>query len=144
MLRYYVIYRRTLKVVEVWEISGISLREFNPISIYDRKISNWISMIFHPESRQKTERQLSDLFAFSFCLEIFSTTFSKFRKFSNEYNVWNDSKFFFSHLYARVHIYFLKHNFITISIAIFLFPAFSTNINTRENIFSFFLSRAHT
>lgn len=85
------------------------------------------------DSRQKTMRQL---------LDFFFAIFSKFRKFSNKYNVRNDSKFFFPRLYA--YSYFLKHNFITISIAIFVFPVFSTNINTRENVLSFlFIARAY-
>lgn len=85
------------------------------------------------DSRQKTMLQL---------LDFFFVIFSKFRKFSNKYNVRNDSKFFFPRLYA--YSYFLKHNFITISIAIFVFPVFSTNINTRENVLSFlFIARAY-
>lgn len=119
----------------------ISLHEFNPTNLggYGRKISNLYDFLNRSTRRWESlraKRQCDNYWIFFFAI------FSKFRKFSNKYNVRNDSKFFFPRLYA--YSYFLKHNFITISIAIFVFPVFSTNINTRENVLSFlFIARAY-
>lgn len=108
-------------------------------SRYGRKISNLYGFLNRSTRRWESiraKRQCDNYWIFFFAI------FSKFRKFSNKYNVRNDSKFFFPRLYA--YSYFLKHNFITISIAIFVFPVFSTNINTRENVLSFlFIARAY-
>lgn len=115
-----VIYRRTLK------ISGmkISLHEFNLVMISN--LYDFLKICFF------------SLFPFVSRFFPNSGNLSTNRTFETIPNS-------FFHIYMHhMHIYFLKYNFITISIAIFVFPVSSTNINTRENVLSFlFIARAY-
>lgn len=132
-----VIYRRTLKISSM----KISLHEFNLVMISN--LYDFLKICFKRWESIRAKRRCDNYWIFS--LFPFVSRF-----FPNSGNLSTNRTFetipnSFFHIYMHhMHIYFLKYNFITISIAIFVFPVSSTNINTRENVLSFlFIARAY-
>ena len=132
-----VIYRRTLK------ISGmkISLHEFNLVMISN--LYDFLKICFKRWESIRAKRRCDNYWIFSL-FPFVSRFFPNSGNLSTNITFETIPNSFFPTYMHRVYIYFLKYNFITISIAIFVFPVSSTNINTRENVLSFlFIARAY-